>query len=193
MTIHYQRIWQKISYLDVQKRKGHLKPTRNLNKTERTHIQVFSIKILIHSSLSNRRVRANAHISRIKLKFKLLSISLVPKGNSTSISASTSFPWTILVGQQYASTTLGKRFVFWQGFHLCSFICICYHLLFDDIGNWWVKKSKRKGGINFYLLSKHANKNLLRHNIQRLPSKEKNIYTETCTKRKGSSVRETPA
>ena len=127
------------------------KPTRTLTNTERPHIQLFSVKILVHSSISNRRVRANAHISRIKLKFKLLSISLVPKGNSTSILASTSFPWTILVGQQYASTTLGKRFVFWQGFHLCSFICICYYLLFDDIGNWWVKKSKRKGGINFYL------------------------------------------
>ena len=144
MTIHYQRIWKKKNS-SIQKRKGHLKPTRNLTKIESTHIQLFLVKILIHSSLSNGGVRANTHLSRIKFKFKLLSIYLVPKGNSTCILASTSFPRTILVGQEYASTTLGKRFVFWQGFRLHSFIFICYHLLFEDIGNWWVRKAKEKG------------------------------------------------
>ena len=103
------------------KENGHLKPTRTLTNTERPHIQLFSVKILVHSSISNRRVRANAHISRIKLKFKLLSISLVPKGNSTSISASTSFPQTILVGQEYALTTLGKDLSFDKA-------SVCIHL-----------------------------------------------------------------
>ena len=148
MTIHYQRIWKKKNS-SIQKRKGHLKPTRNLTKIESTHIQLFLVKILIHSSLSNGGVRANTHLSRIKFKFKLLSIYLVPKGNSTCILASTSFPRTILVGQEYASTTLGKRFVFWQGFRLHSFIF--YMLSFIIWGYWKLmsKKSKRKGGINF--------------------------------------------